>query len=39
LVSKYGIVGIPTFMVFKNGQMVKTQVGGGSNTLRKLIGM
>ncbi|MBL8639580.1 MAG: thioredoxin [Alphaproteobacteria bacterium] len=28
--TKYGIRGIPTFMVFKNGQLVDTKVGGMS---------
>lgn len=28
--TRYGIRGIPTFMVFKNGQLVETKVGGMS---------
>ncbi len=28
--TKYGIRGIPTFMIFKNGQLVDTKVGGMS---------
>ena len=27
--TKYGVRGIPTFMVFKDGQVVGTRVGGG----------
>lgn len=27
--TKYGVRGIPTFMVFKGGQVVGTRVGGG----------
>ena len=30
--TKYGIRGIPTFMVFKGGQLVDTKVGGMSKT-------
>ena len=30
--TKYGIRGIPTFMVFKGGQLVETKVGGMSQS-------
>ena len=30
--TKYGVRGIPTFMVFKNGQLVDTRVGGMSKS-------
>lgn len=30
--TKYGIRGIPTFMVFKDGQLVDTKVGGMSKS-------
>jgi len=30
--TKYGVRGIPTFMVFKAGQLVDTRVGGMSKT-------
>ncbi len=30
--TQYGIRGIPTFIVFKNGQAVETKVGGMSKT-------
>lgn len=30
--TKYGIRGVPTFMVFKGGQLVETKVGGMSQS-------
>jgi len=30
--TRYGIRGIPTFMVFKNGELVETKVGGMSKS-------
>ena len=30
--TKFGVRGIPTFMIFKNGQVVDTRVGGMSKT-------
>lgn len=30
--TKYGIRGIPTFMIFKGGQLVETKVGGMSQS-------
>lgn len=30
--TKYGVRGIPTFMIFKNGQVVDTRVGGMSKS-------
>ncbi len=30
--TKYGIRGVPTFMVFKDGQLVETKVGGMSQS-------